>query len=395
MYRTINIEELVLGMYVNKVCAQTGNVSIKNKGVVRSFNVVKQLSEKGVLSVEIDVERSEVNDSKLQQSSNIAEQAEDDTNYPPVNFETCQRLYSDAFLLQKKLRQALINGHNGAIDETKKLSEHVCHSLTVNSDAMLALTLLKQKKDYLYEQSINNAILAIRFGLYLDLSNDEVVELGMAALLMDIGMTHIPDSILTESSQLNPEQYKMITEHVSMSLKLLENFEEGQYPSLASIIEQHHERKDGSGYPNQIRGDEISQGAQILGIIDSYNAMISERPYRTEITANAALSQLLSDNKKYSASLVQSFIRSVGIHPIGSLVKLKSGKLGIVIRQHKTQLVEPVVIVFYSVSAKHPIATQRIDLSLKTDAIEHSVHPNEHNFNIQQFLQEYLMPNIF
>ncbi len=409
----IDIGDLRIGMYVNRVCAQLGHVNLKSSGVVKSQQVVDHLVDKGVLSVEIDLSKGETGSEVAEPESVTKEgvvstdeisNSEDHQDnlkeislkdYPPVNFDSCQKLYGDAFLLQKQLRKDLENHNRVSSDAIKDVVDHLCHSLSLNSDAMVALTLLKNKQSFFLEQGINNAILAVSFATHLGLIEAEIQALGAAALLMDIGMTHIPDRIINKPTKLSVSDKLTVQQHVKMSIRLLERIEDLDVSGIRSLIYEHHERIDGSGYPNLLSGDQISKSGQILGLVDSYNAMTSERPYRRAMTPNSALSQLLKNNTCYSAELVQSFIRAMGIHPIGSLVKLKSGKLAIIIRQDTQSLTKPVVIAFYSVSAKHPIAAQRIDLAQNSDEIECAVHPKDYNLDHKQFLLEYLIPNVF
>ena len=159
-------------------------------------------------------------------------------------------------------------------------------------------------------------------------------------------------------------------------------------PELAMlVIEQHHERIDGTGYPLGLKGDDITLFAKMAAIVDSFDAMISNRPHQKGITAAQALKRL-SKQENLDQDLVKHFIRCVGIHPIGSLVKLRSGRLGIISKQGTHSLLSPVVMCFYSISAGSYSEIKRIDLNLVDDEIISGVRPDDFGINLPKFFTD-------
>jgi HD-GYP domain-containing protein (c-di-GMP phosphodiesterase class II) len=199
-------------------------------------------------------------------------------------------------------------------------------------------------------------------------------------------MSSLPDDIRSNTSEFSDADWGIMKTHVEIGRDIVEQY--GDISDLAlQIIEQHHERVDGSGYPRGLEGDEISEFARIAAIIDTFDALTSNRPHQDSITPTQALKRL-SDAKNLDQDLVRQFIQCVGIHPVGSLVRLKSGKLGIVSQQNKSDAVSPIIMTFYSVKSNHFNEVKRIDLSKIEDEIVSGVRPDEFNLNLPKFFQE-------
>jgi len=229
----------------------------------------------------------------------------------------------------------------------KKLTEAV-HKLmddALNDAAsLLLLSRLKEKEQSLAEKSVNVCILTIAFAQYLELDSHTIYLLGMAALLHDIGMLKVPNYLLSYEGKLNKAQRQAIEYHVieGMSFVGLHN-ELSTLPELKEIIGNHHERYDGSGYPRGLKGDKIPYLAQILGITSTYEAMTRERFYSDASNPTQALSRIYSWRAKlFDASLVNRFIKALGVYPPGCMVELMDGQIAIVTMinpENRTRLV--------------------------------------------------------
>ena len=159
---------------------------------------------------------------------------------------------------------------------------------------------------------------------------------------------------------------------------------------VLSIIAQHHERIDGSGYPKALKDMEISEFARIAGIIDTYDAMVSNRPHKESISPTQALKRLTED-KSLDQALVSQFVTCMGVHPVGSIVRLKSGKLAIVSQQNPLSTMSPIVMTFYSVPSQQYDDITRLDLSDNDDEIVSGVRPDDFNVNLSNFFQDVLV----
>lgn len=230
----------------------------------------------------------------------------------------------------------------------KKLTEAV-HKLmddALNDAAsLLLLSRLKEKEQSLAEKSVNVCILTIAFAQYLELDSHTIYLLGMAALLHDIGMLKVPNYLLSYEGKLNKAQRQAIEYHVieGMSFVGLHN-ELSTLPELKEIIGNHHERYDGSGYPRGLKGDKIPYLAQILGITSTYEAMTRERFYSDASNPTQALSRIYSWRAKlFDASLVNRFIKALGVYPPGCMVELMDGQIAIVTMINPENRTRPVV----------------------------------------------------
>ena len=210
-------------------------------------------------------------------------------------------------------------------------------------DSMLTETVRQRENTYSWAlRAANTTILAIRLGLEVSYDERNSLGLGLCALFHDIGMQTIPEEVLSSRS-LTPQQMKLIRTHPLESKKIVENFG-GEFAWIGNVVIQVHEKYDGSGYPNSLRGEQIHPFAQIIGLTDTYEGMTHPRGDRgAHITYNA-LSQIVDlRNQEYDPRLIKALIHIVSIFPLGSLVKLNNGSIGRVIQTNKLQSARPLI----------------------------------------------------
>jgi HD-GYP domain-containing protein (c-di-GMP phosphodiesterase class II) len=197
------------------------------------------------------------------------------------------------------------------------------------------------EKDYTASHSINTMIYALKIGLRLDYAQDHLEELGLAALLHDVGMFTVPDSILRKPASLNDEETAEIRKHHEISRDILAPWSK-EMPHLARVAYEHHEREDGSGYPCGLRGEQISEYAKITGLASTYEAMTHDRPHRRCVSVRELID---TKNRAFSPRVMRSFLEQISLYPIGSFVKLNNRTVGKVIRTHDGQPLRPVVTI--------------------------------------------------
>jgi HD-GYP domain-containing protein (c-di-GMP phosphodiesterase class II) len=237
------------------------------------------------------------------------------------------------------------------------------------------------------------------FSHFLGYDRQTIEQASLGALLMDLGMSSLPEDIRNHTAPLNPAQWEIMKSHVHTSLEMLAQCENVSTLTL-TVIAQHHERQDGSGYPEGLKGDHVSSFARMAAIVDAYDAMTSNRPHKQSITPTQALKGL-RNIENLDQGLVDKFIQCVGVHPVGSLVQLSSGKLAIVSQLNKDDVLSPVVTSFYSVTgddAKEGASNdaiykdiQRIDLRQCDDEIVSGVRPEDFKLNLSSFFQDVLL----
>lgn len=240
----------------------------------------------------------------------------------------------------------------GIHDSTDALVE----SMIRNPDAAHLLSQLRQKDSYSYSHSVEAAVLAVLFGRHLGFSKRELDELAMGVLLLDIGKTKLPSALLEKKGKLSPTEVKLIKAHVLLGVKILQN-DTSLSKDIIDLVASHHERFDGRGYPLGKEGKQISVFGRIAGIIDFYDAVTHDRPYRKKIKPAAAVNALYARRgTHFQSELVEEFIQCLGLYPTGSVIELSSGEVGIVLEQNRLRRLRPKVLVVLD-EAKNELAT--------------------------------------
>lgn len=389
MLKRVPIEDLKPGMYVTQVLEQTGTLRMRSKGVVKNQSVINTLSTKGILCVEVDTDKSTFSfeadtPAEPQKETKVAAPKNTPLNHESIN--QANDLYFDAVNIQNGFLSSLKRGAAKDLKPVEDLAESLIESVFDNKDALSCLTLIKDADAYLLEHSINCGILMGMLTQFLGYDRDTIEQASIGALLMDVGMSSLPKDVRNNNGNFSQSDWEVMKTHVETGIELVEQC--GDISDLVlSIIAQHHERVDGSGYPKGLIKEDISELARIAAIVDTYDAMTSNRAHRESISPTQALKRLTSESG-LDQNLVAQFIQCVGIHPVGSLVKLKSGKLAIVSQQGKTDILSPVVMTFYSIASNHYNEIKRIDLSKYDDEIVSGVRPDDFNINLSKFFQD-------
>ncbi|MFP4429836.1 MAG: HD-GYP domain-containing protein [Spirochaetaceae bacterium] len=191
------------------------------------------------------------------------------------------------------------------------------------------------------ENALNCAFLSVLVGQHLNLPKHKLLHLATAALLHDIGMHRLPTRILNKEGKLSPEEAQLVRTHPIHSYKIITR--EMKYPEQVGLAAlQHQERWDGEGYPKRIAGQNIILPARVIAVVDSFEAMVSNRPYRSSMIGYAAMRALLSDNaRRFDPDVLKVFIRTMGIYPIGSIVLLNNGAIGRVLENNPEAPLKP------------------------------------------------------
>jgi HD-GYP domain-containing protein (c-di-GMP phosphodiesterase class II) len=240
--------------------------------------------------------------------------------------------------------------------------EAMIDSILRNPTAFAWLKELKRRDAYSYQHAMGCAIWSASFGRHLGLERHEIRNLALGGLLCDIGMTRVPLELLARQGPLAPEEGELIRRHVQHGLDLIVHSPDLP-PGLAEMVATHHERHDGSGYPNGLRGSEIPIFGRIMGLVDSYDAMTCLRPYARVRSPHEAVAELYKQRGTlFQTELVEQFIQSCGIYPTGSLVELSDGRVGVVTEVHSLKRLRPRVMLLLD-GDKRPLERFReIDL---------------------------------
>ncbi|MDH5648782.1 MAG: HD-GYP domain-containing protein [Gammaproteobacteria bacterium] len=256
----------------------------------------------------------------------------------------------EARAIQTKARDAMREvvenvekGKKVDVPMAKKVVGSMVDSVVRNPDALVCLSQLKDVSEYTALHSVRSAVLALAFGRHLVFSKEDLATLGMGAMLHDVGMARVPKEILDKPGGLTPDEFAIMQKHIQWGIEILEK--SGDVPPLAlEFIKQHHERHDGSGYPNKLKGDQIGYVGGIGSIVDVYDAITSDTTYHAALSAEEVLKMMYEwRHKDFNASLVEEFIKCMGIFPIGSLVELSAGGIGVVVTINRSRRLKPKV----------------------------------------------------
>ena len=245
----------------------------------------------------------------------------------------------------------------------QRLVEEIAGSVTRNPGALISLARLKTADDYTYMHSVAVCALMIALSKQLNLDEAQTRSAGIAGLLHDLGKAAMPMDVLNKPGKLTDEEFAIIKGHPEEGYKML-LAGIGVDPVALDVVLHHHEKTDGSGYPKHLKDAEISQFAKMGAVCDVYDAITSNRPYKAGWDPAESLRKMAEWTKgHFDPVIFQAFVKSLGIYPIGSLVMLSSGRLGIVVEQAEKSLLTPRVKVFFSTKSNARIKPEVVDLS--------------------------------
>ena len=326
-------------MYIAELDRPWTDTPFTFQGFVLSTEQQLDALKKYCSSVIIDVERSPALE-PLAPRVAYAERA-------PVEQEigTAKIAYTSGRELTRELLSAVRVGRTLDAVQLKSAVSSMTESVLRNPDALLLFSQLRSKGEYTESHALDVSIYMITFGRFLQLEPGQIEFLGYLGLLQDVGKLRLPQELLEKRGRLTIEEFELAKLHVNYSVEIL-RATPGLPADLARAAALHHERHDGSGYPKGLRGTEIGVIGSIAAIVDTFDALTVKRPYADAVSPSTAISMLYKwRGVFYDAHLVEQFIRCIGIFPVGSLVELNTGEVGVVIAQNLTKRLLPRVMV--------------------------------------------------
>ena len=390
MLKVIDISALQPGMYVTQVTQQQGEYRVASTGRVQTQTQINDLKKKGILQLEIDLSRSLLGDAEPHSTE---PEPLDTPNHAGLSYrqqlEHSLKLYEQAKTVHGQLMNRIAKGKVANLEEVNQISQQLVDKIFECEDAIGIVTMLNENDQYFMEHSINCAILIILFSRFVGLPDETTVQLGAGALLMDIGMVKLPLLITEKPESFNQADCDKMHKHVDTALDMVAKVEQVSEVSK-EVIALHHERLDGSGYPQGLTEHNISQHGRMVAIVDVYDALTTSRPHRNAYSPAEALRFMSEELSGLDQTLLGQFIMCIGANPVGSVVKLASNKLAVVMRLNKNNPLNPVVMAFFDLTSKAPIVKQ-IDLAKHDDAIVGTVDYDESGLNLAQFLRQNLL----
>lgn len=387
------------GMFIAEVESRGTGVKVKAGGIVRNDALIEKMRQQGVVYAYVDFERSE-----LEQDTNASSEETEEANkdYPTRSGQKKQsmkaeaaraeRIHKVALRLQEKIVEQVKGGDQIDLDPIQDTANNVMESIFRNPNAMLFMSRVKEKDNYLFEHATNVTSIMTAFASNLKMDEAEIQQIAIGSFLKDIGTVLVSDKVVKCTGKYTPEAYELMKKHVTYSEKILTQVP-GMTELALDVAINHHERLDGSGYPNGHTGAKLSQVARMIAIVDSYDAMISDRPHKRAMTSTQAFKELLKHSKWYDQDLVQRFIKFLGVHPVGSLVILRSGKIGVVYQENIKEPLKPIVACFYNSKSRHHIPLKKVNLAapMVDDEIAKAIKPEEFAIDFGRFMRESLL----
>ncbi|MCV4283055.1 HD-GYP domain-containing protein [Pseudomonas capsici] len=362
MLKHIPVTELRLGMYVHELCDLRADHSFWTSSfLLKHESDLQRIRESSITQLWIDgsrgldIQPADTSETCTTVNHNQTCALEEEIGYAR---ELCARSKAAVVRIFSDVRM----GRIAELEDMGELIDDISDSLARHPDALLSLARLKTADEYTYMHSVAVGGLMIALARQLALPESLVKEAGMAGLLHDVGKLAIPAAILGKPGKLSDEEFAIVRKHPEIGCQLLGESKHFS-PRVLDVCLHHHERFDGSGYPDRLAGSQISLFARMGAICDVYDAITSDRPYKACWSPAESISRMAEWTGHFDEKIFQAFVKCVGIYPVGSLVRLESGNLGIVMEQNKTSLLTPKVKVFYSALCKMPIAHTLIDLS--------------------------------
>lgn len=312
-------------------------------GIRLTDNYILRLEQMGITSVYI---KDEYDDDNIKIADVVSEE---------TRIETIKIVKQNFQLLEQERK---IN-----IRSVKQMVDNLMDELLSNPNTLVNLTDIRSFDDYTFAHSVNVCILSLMTGITLCFHDLKLKELGTGALLHDIGKIKVARDILNKADSLSQEEFKEIKKHTVYGFQILRSYQDLSLLS-AHVAFQHHERWDGKGYPRQLAGEDIHEYARIVAAADVYDALLADRPYRPSYSISQAITILKNMSGIYLDSrCVTALIANIAIYPVGSLIELNTGEIGIVVDNNKETPTRPVVRLVYDKHNRRIMPQREIDLS--------------------------------
>lgn len=375
MIKKIRSDQLRIGVYIHDVNSTKFQEHIFiSKALIQTEKAIQIICAWGIKEVYIDTEKGlDVKSNKsaleIRQETDkglhkIAMESQPIVPSRPLKEELiiARGIKDEATTVMQRATKLMLEGKGIDLGSAYQLIDKMESSVARNRDALYLLTRIRKKDQYTLMHSISVCSLVLAFCNYCGFSYETTINMAMGALFHDIGKTQIPLNILNKPGKLDPQEFDVIKKHTNYSAEALANTKDLPYEAF-DIAFHHHERIDGSGYPDGLQGDVIEFGAKVASICDVFDAITSARCYKEGTDKVKGLRNIyeMSDSH-FERNLAYKFISFIGVYPIGTFVRLENDLLGVV-SGSTTNMIQPVVRIFYDDKKKTAIQVREIDLS--------------------------------
>jgi len=376
MLKKIDSSQLTVGMFIHDLsCDWMTHPFVRNRFLLTQEAEIRKIIDAGIHDVVIDAGKGlDVQDAPTLAEARAQTEAELTViaAAPPVivtrvslgeELQRAASIRNQAAGLVRTVMQDARLGKAVELDQVSPVVQNITESILRNPGALVGLLRIKTKDDYTFLHSVSVCTLLVAFCRSRGMEAATTHQAGLGGLLHDTGKALVPDKILNKPGRLTDEEFAVIKRHPRDGYDILRKSPEiGPIP--LDITLHHHERRDGTGYPDKLAGDGISELAQMAAIVDVYDAITADRCYHKGMSAAEALRKIYEWSKfHFNPVMAQEFMRCVGIYPVGTMVMLESGRLAVVVEPHATNLLAPKVHVFFNTKQNVYIRPEMVDLS--------------------------------
>ncbi len=375
MHKKVDSSQLKVGMYIHDLsCDWMTHPFVRNRFLLSSEDEIRKIINAGIHDVVIDTDKGDdvqdaptVDEAAAQIESELIVIATAPVVVKRVSLgdelKRATMIRHQATSLVKNVMRDARLGKAIELDQVSPMVENITESILRNPGALMGMLRIKNKDDYTFLHSVSVCTLMVAFCRARGMDADTTYQAGLGGLLHDTGKALVPDTILNKPGPLTEEEFAIVRRHPQDGYDILcKTPEIGPIP--LDITLHHHERRDGSGYPDKQGEGVISELAQMAAIVDVYDAITADRCYHKGMAAADALRKIYEWSKHhFNPQYAQEFMKCVGIYPVGTMVLLESGRLAVVVESHETNLLAPKVNVFFSTKTNVYIKPEQLDLS--------------------------------
>lgn len=377
--RRMAVADLDIGMFVCRLDRPWEETSYPLQGVEllteEDLGTIRELCEYVYIDAhrQISMERpttltrTRLDESRFDGTIKYADTAPVDEEAPRA-----REAFNNATAMVDRIFEDVTSGRELSVEHVENAVRPLVASVLRSADAFFWIEGLKGHDSYSYSHAIGCSALAAAFGRHMGFAEDTIISLAAGGLLMDIGKTQLPQSLLQGTGKLTSAQSKKLQSHVARGMKIVEQSGITDQDVL-DIVRTHHERMDGSGYPDGLTGDLTPITGRMLAIIDAYDAMISPRPYRAAISRHQALRQIYAGRDTlFQTELVEQFQVCLGVYPTGSLVELSTGEVAVVMAQNQVRRLRPKVVILTDADKQPVNDFRQLDLMNQDEPVKSS-----------------------
>ncbi|MBN1577818.1 MAG: HD domain-containing protein [Chitinispirillaceae bacterium] len=400
--RKIALDQLRPGMFVGNVFNERGVLLYSANTLIRDYAQIEALRRQGVITVSINLNKGTGRDLPPEPYENEPQeepsQVQNVIDEDVFDEKKVQRVMEMRTTIIDTVQEVMASARTGRLFSITSITtcvESIIDVMLDEPDLLLSLSRMKSQSTVTYEHSVNVAVLMVGFSAALGFSRSRILDVGTGGMLHDIGKVKLPEELLHKQGTCTRREYELFKRHPAFGLEIIDHNGKKTPPVIRNIISQHHERLNGSGYPNRLRGRQIDEVALICAIADMYDSLTTQGLHHKNYIPQEALALIFQGaDDDYPRPMVEHFTKLLGIYPVGSFVKLDSGEMGVVVKNNRQKLLTPLVKVLFDGQGIRLETPYLNDLSVTDNQFErndvriiHSLDPFAFNVTTDEFFR--------